>query len=685
MPHPPPGVYFAGVMTMPRTILVLAALLVACGEPTTSGDGGPDLGLFSIDPTEVELVSVDGSMPSVTLRGLARTIDGEQVEVAPAAWRLSHDRLGVLDAGTFTASGEAGGEVEVIATAPEHLGGGEVSAIIRVRVEITVPPGPEVPADRVADFDALPSRDDPFASASLLYPLEGARMPNNIAPPEVQWYPRENEGDVFRIELATEYTTVRGFTHDSGRNFRSSWKVPSAAWGIIADSARGAEVSVRVDRLPAGADEIVPGTPVDIWLSGDGVFGTLYYWQVGADPQTSDVLRIDAATGERESVFATGTGTCVGCHALSHDGRRLAATTDARGLSWVTEVVDTTSAEVPPPDIFAPLSPAYHFLAFRPDDRRVLGSRAEGGENSGQSRLELLDGITGERIEGAVGLPEGNAGYPAWSPDGAWIAWMDGGSDGTHGTAEPTRIAIAEVVGDDAFGEAVVLHDGASLEDTLEGGRTDSRPTWSPDSRFVAFAHGTRSISTIESGAPPPRAALYLALREGGEPLRLARGMGREGPVDAFWPVFSPFVTEEADGTRLFWLAFYSRQHYGNTPAGTRGTQRRQLWVMAIDPARAEAGEDPSYPPYWLPGQDSSVDNIAAIWAPTACRGRDERCGASSECCSGECAPDPDMPEQLTCQPPTMCRETGASCSEASDCCGSLECNLNICGYAPPI
>src|SRR5690606_22875059 len=144
-----------------------------------------------------------------------------------------------------------------------------------------------------------------------------------------------------------------------------------------------------------------------------------------------------------------------------------------------------------------------------------------------------------------------------------------------------------------------------------------SRPTFSPDSRFLAFAHGTRSIST-DDGFDVPRASLYLVPREGGEALRLARGMGREGPIDAFWPVFSPFVTVEPDGTRLYWLAFYSRQHYGNAKAGTRGTQRRQLWVMAIDPARAEAGEDPSHPPYWLPGQDARVDNIAAIWAPTA-------------------------------------------------------------------
>ena len=667
---------------MTRFAAGIVLALVACDAPPPGApDAGEGLTLFVLEPAETELSSVDGARPSVTLRAFTRTLVGGDVEVTPERWTLTHDRLGTIDEhGTFTASGRAGGEVEVIATFDEM----EARATIRVRLELTLPPD-AIPDGLIDGFDTLPELEDPFESASILYPLEGARMPNNVGAPEVQWYPRQRAGDVFRIELAAPSAVVRGFAYDDGRLFRSSFRVPAEAWRAIADSARGAEVSLRVDRIPMGREAIVRGAPITIELSAEGVFGTLYYWQVRLDPEASDVLRVDAASGERESVFATEPGTCVGCHALSHDGRRLAATTDARALSWATAVVDTTSAEAPPPDVFAPLNPGYHFFAFSPDDRRILASRAEGAEGSGRSRLVLLDGESGAVIDGARGLPSGDAGYPAWSPDGDWVAWMDGGDDGTRGTTLATRIAVAPVEGDDALGALRVVHEGESLSGSLEGGRTDSRPTWSPDSRFLAFAHGTSSVSSIEPGFAPPRAALYLVPREGGEPLRLDRGMGREGPVEAFWPVFSPFVTLEPDGKHLYWLAFYSRQHYGNALAGTRGTDRRQLWVMAIDPARAEAGEDPSHPPYWLPGQDVRVDNIAAIWAPNACRGRGESCGASSECCSEVCDADPGDPSQLTCRPPNVCRRGGESCEDASDCCGSLACNLGVCGYEPPI
>ena len=672
--------------------LALAFAVSGCTEGSAM-TGDPDAGTVPSDrvalvlePAESELESVDGSTPSVALRAYTLSASGERTEVMPETWSLSHDRLGTLSDGVFVASGRAGGEVTVSASVQGTLRRLEASASIRVHVSVTLPPPAGMPPSVVDDLLTLPDVDEPFEAAQLEYPLDGARLPNNAMAPVIHWTPREQRGDGYRITLTSTYASVRALAWDDGRTFDASHAIDPAAWRVLADSTRGAELRIQVDRLPEGGTGVVRGTPRAIWLSEDGVFGTLYYWQVRTDPQRSDVLRLDPVSGERRSVFGTSDGSCVGCHALSTDGRRLAASTDARGTAWVTAIVDTASAGQPPPDLTPPLSPAYHFLAYRPDGARILASQARDASGVG-SRLFLLDGATGAPITTATGLPEEDAGYPAWSPDGMRVAWMQGGGDGTRGTDAATRIVIADVLGDDALGPATTLHEGATLDTTSpEGGSTDSRPTWSPDSRWLAFAHGTRSVSATDIGAEPPRAALYLAPREGGAAIRLERGMGREGPVDAFWPVFSPFATEEADGTRLYWLAFYSRQAYGNTRAGTRGAGRRQLWVMAIDPARAADGEDPSYPPYWLGGQDVRADDIAALWAPTGCRGRGEDCGASSECCSGVCAPaDPSMPDVLTCQPPAVCRRAGESCGEADDCCGSLDCNLGICGYAPPI
>ncbi|AKF04593.1 PD40 domain-containing protein [Sandaracinus amylolyticus] len=671
-------------------LVPLALAFGACtergGDPPDTSDGGNEVVSLELDPAEVELTSGDGSTPTVTLRAFARTVQGERVEVSPESWTLAHDRIGSIDEhGTFTASGRAGGEVQVTARVPGVIAPVVGHATIRVRLTLSVPLDPMVPPTLPERFDTLPEVEEPFESPALLYPLEGARMPNNVGAPELQWEPFAQAGDAFRVVIETPHATVRAYTYDDGRTFRASYPIDRNTWRVVADSALGEEITIRVDRIPSGGSEVVRGTPVTIWLSEDGVFGTVYYWQVRVDPQGSDVLRLDAASGTRQSVFGTESGGCVGCHALSHDGRQLSATLDSRGVQWTTAVVDTTSASAPPPDVMGPFTPAYHFMAFSPDATRILASRPLAPATRDVTALFLLDGATGAEMA-ASGLPTGQAGYPTWSPDGARVAWMDGGSDGPSGTRSPTRIVVSDVAEGDAFGEARVVHDGASLASAPEGGSTDSRPTWSPDSRFLAFAHGTSSVSSVQFDGEPPTASLYLVSRDGGTPIRLVRGMGDGGPVDAFWPVFSPFVTEERDGSRLFWLAFYSRQDFGNARAGTAGTSRRQLWVMAIDPAAAERGEDPSSPPYWLTGQDTRADDIAALWAPTSCRGRDESCSTSSECCSGECAAaDPSMPDVLTCRPPTVCRRSGDSCEDASDCCDGLECNLGVCGYVPPI
>lgn len=676
-------------------VLLGAALVGGCGER----------GVVPVDATVVdaaiaaedqlvilgasEIVCVDGATPTpLTLTSAVTSSEAGPTTPIAASWALRSDSFGTLDRTdgetvTFTPRCDRFGVLDIDATA--RLAGTPRAAThrLRVRWEHVID---RLPGDLHDAFTTSPVVDDPIRSATLLYPLDEAVVPNNWAAPSVQWSPTGARGDAYRLRVVSEHVTLTMLVADVSPTFRSAVEVDRDAWraltASLVDHEGGlSQVDFSVDRFDRENGEVVSGTPVRVSLSEDGVFGSLFYWRVQASPQASDVFRLNTVTGERASVFGTESGACVGCHALSNDGRTLAATVDFRGPARVTAVVDTTRDATPPPDVFAPLSPAYHLLAFSPDASRILASRPEGDESLGQSRLALLDGETGQP-RSAVGLPTANAGYPAWSPDGRWIAWMEGGSDGPVGTADATSIELAHVEAGDTFAPATTLVGGASLEASLEGGQTVSRPTFSPDGRFVVFAHGTRSVSASDTETPA-HAALYLVPVEGGAPIRLARGMGPDGPVDAFWPVYSPFVTEEPDGTELHWLAFYSRQSFGNARAGTLGTSRRQLWVMAIDPARIEAGADPSHAPYWLDGQDVSAENIAALWAPTACRARGEDCTASSECCSGACLPEPTS-GRTVCAAPPVCHRYGESCETADDCCDGLSCSLHVCGYEPP-
>ena len=264
--------------------ILLALLVSACttrteGGPDAGGDAAPDTVVLELEPADATLTSVDGSTPSVTFRAYARTLRGDRREVEVEGWSVTDERIGVIDdAGTFVATGRAGGTIEVVARVPGAIGGPvEARAPVRVRVDLTLAPPRDAPPDLSDRFDTLPESDEPFDAAAIEYPLDGARMPNNVAPPVVQWHPRESPGDAYRIVVEGEHVIVRGFTWDGGRTFDASWSIAPELWRVVADSARGGELQVRVDRIPSGAGEVVIGAPVTIWLSEDGIFGTLFY------------------------------------------------------------------------------------------------------------------------------------------------------------------------------------------------------------------------------------------------------------------------------------------------------------------------------------------------------------------------------------------------------------------------
>jgi hypothetical protein len=77
------------------------------------------------------------------------------------------------------------------------------------------------------------------------------------------------------------------------------------------------------------------------------------------------------------------------------------------------------------------------------------------------------------------------------------------------------------------------------------------------------------------------------------------------------------------------WVTFSSRRDYGLRLAGTN---RAQIWMAAIDPAKAEL-TDPSHAAFWLPFQDIKTGNHIAQWAETVVR---KGCQVNQDCPGGE-------------------------------------------------
>ena len=518
---------------------------------------------------------------------------------------------------------------------------------------------PGTPADSATHFGD-PNDADAAHAPNLLYPLDQVQFPRNVWSPDVQWDDPGVMGDLYRVRFSGAPVTLTTYLVHTGAGFRWDSQPDSASWRMLCDGAAGRTMTLAVDRWIAATHQVAHGNTITVRIASEGIAGAVYYWRLGSFAATEGrVIRVrqGGVTAPLIENFmptpppgADGT-RCAACHGLSRDGNHLAVSLrdgEFGGVFDLTE--DLTVAS--PPMVFR-FSMRWYYAAFNPDSTRVL--MTDPSQHS-----HLLDGATGTEI---TTLRDGT--FPAWSPDGRQVALIlhaDSAWNPTHGD-----LATLAVNAGDTFGAARMLHTATDLASASEGGALDAYPSYSPDSTFVAFQHGTHTLLS----AAGSRGALYLIASGGGT----ARRLDHASIGDAYYPSFTPFITSVDEINRTYWLLHYSPRDYGNTHAGTRGTQRRQIWVSAVSSVTTG---DPSSVPYWLPGQEVDQQNASAFWAPLPCRASGATCGSNGQCCSGTCAAN-------TCSAPPMCRHEGDTCSTSADCCTpGLSCVGGACVPTAP-
>ncbi|MCK6518693.1 hypothetical protein L6R46_27005, partial [Myxococcota bacterium] len=108
---------------------------------------------------------------------------------------------------------------------------------------------------------------------------------------------------------------------------------------------------------------------------------------------------------------------------------------------------------------------------------------------------------------------------------------------------------------------------------------------------------------TVGGGYASAKAEVMLVKADGSVDLRLDMANG-EGELQNSYPRWGPLPDSD-----VLWLAFSSKRDYAPADFGLP-----QIWVSAIDTAKAEQGQDPSSAPFWLPGQSTMSDNHLPYW-----------------------------------------------------------------------
>ena len=180
-------------------------------------------------------------------------------------------------------------------------------------------------------------------------------------------------------------------------------------------------------------------------------------------------------------------------------------------------------------------------------------------------------------------------------------------------------------------------------------------------------------------------------------------------PYLNYEPTVNPQPTYDSAGNpEYYWVVFTSRRLFGNiaTVNPFWSDPRRQnisttvtpkkLWVAAIS-ANPTAGTDPSFPAFYLPGQEWISGNSKAYWVQDACitasatRTTATECQSNADCCnapaSAVCSVQTPVanPAKRHCVPIGACSSVGGACASDADCCGGIFCTNGTCQNPPDV
>ncbi len=595
----------------PLVLLLVTIALGACGPTGPGGtgddddDGRPGAGL-RIEPASVELAIDDGVAATQTYRVVAVDDAGAERDVSDEAMlSLGLPALGSFAGPVLTTAPDRGGRTVVTATWDGLVATSDL--VIRLR-QVIVEPG--VPADGPGDFGvATPGG----AAPALVYPDSGVIAPPNLGGMEFHFQPGAGN-DVFQLTVSGSAIELVVYLVCTPLAGGCVWDPAQSTWDILATAGRGDQpLSYKLRGLDhdAAAPRFGETAPRTLQFASDDLLGGLYYWAAGPGA----IMRYDfgrrGQSAERFLAVGQTTGrTCVGCHALSRDGSRIAVGLDIPGPAAVETYTVGTRARLWTTNTGGfpgfPGAGGANFFSFSPDAARLVSSDGRA--------LTVRNAADGTGTSQVVA----NATMPDWSPDGARVAFARPAQAVPAASPGVARGSIVTVDAAAWGGEQMLV---------ASAGENNYYPAYAPDSAWIAF-----NRSQLADSFDAADARVMVVSATGGAPIALGRASSAAGDS---WPKWAPLPHSYVEGT-LHWLTVSSRRPYG-----LRGGNTSQLWMIGFDPAKAAAGQDPSFTAFWLPFQDPASGNHIAQWVERVERQPcvEGACSAGEFCEGGFCVP----------------------------------------------
>ena len=549
--------------------LVLGA--VACGPAGAGDDDVNPNGTLTIEPAGAVLEVVNGAVVMQPYTATLVHPDGSHQDVtATTTFTVAATGLGVFDHAIMTATGASAGLSEIRAVRGEAFGATPVT--VRVRGWRVDAPAPANAPDLFGAASEVAAQ-----APTMVYPDDHVLVPPNLGELDVHWRDTANN-DLYEISLTNEFVDYRIYKQGVG----VQWGVYAPnEWAPLASARQPLSLTVAGMRSGApGTKGTAPLRTVDV--TNEEQRGGIYYWATNG----SGILRYDTETPNipPQKLFPAGVPTgCIGCHALSRDGTKIAITFDsAEGRGGVMDLTNNTYSFPYERGV------RWNFATFNPDGTELMTVK------NGVFSVYAPDGTLRATLTDIVG-----GSMPEISPDG-------------------TQLAYTQVSGQDWYAQSggVFVRSYDQTTHTVgpavpvvpsQPGLQSYYPSWSPDSKWLTITRNS-GLSYDNSSSQ-----VWVVKADGSAPpIQLSVADTAGANLTNSWARWVPFAQSAGAGDEeIFYLTFSSKRAFG-TRRPNVGTP--QIWMTPFYPARAAAGQDPSGPAFRLPFQSIADNNHIAQW-----------------------------------------------------------------------
>jgi hypothetical protein len=599
---------------------ILLCICAACGSSgggNWNGDGGPppikDLVSITVLPADQTLTIDSGTPAASAYTAMGTFKDGHTADItSQCAFQLADTTLGGFLGAQFKSGTDKGGKTDVVAIAGALTG--STTLTLKLKERYADPQSTGLPANPASNFVG---GFDPSRAPDLVYPNDGVLVPPNLAKLEIHFHPGPGN-NLFALEFENDVTDVIVYAQcTSPLNGGCIYLPDATVWSWIAESNKGgAPLMVQVlGTDDSGTATVGTSGTISISFSQDELKGGIYYWTTSSG---TGIMRFDFGSQTQTApdmylgTELTG-GTCVGCHALSRDGTKLVAEAGGQNDGRLLLLDVATKMPIVP---FAS-TPKSIFESWNGDGTQYVGVYGDSGATD--YNLHVFDGTSGAQVAtiDVGGTATNPADHPDWSPDSTHIAYTKTGIANTNQRMHEGSIEMVSDMGGGMWSPpAELVAQGA--------GQNHYYPAFSPDGAYLAYDESTCAggvqDDSCNADTDPTATVFVMKAMPGATQIEMTRANApgvADGATTALtnsFPKWCPFVFQRTTemGSRLEWITFSSTRQYGlRSPPGT-GTL---LWMAAVDPDQIEAGVDPSYPAFALPFQDYTTSNHIAQWA----------------------------------------------------------------------